>query len=102
MRLYSTNLDTAFSTHSLHFVHVIIIKYLVIYRAFKLSKDNNDKRNPVPTIDIIIQGKSNSDGNNNNNTSTVLLSEKEKRSFQIYLRGFKNVEQQQPKSNGLT
>jgi hypothetical protein len=48
--------------HSLHFVHVII-KYLVIYRFFKLSKDN-DKRNPIPTIDIIIQGKTNSDDNN--------------------------------------
>ena len=79
MCLYSTNLDTAFSTHSLHFVHVIIIKYLVIYRAFKLSKDNNDKRNPVPTIDIIIQGKSNSDGNNNNNTNTRPADEKGKK-----------------------
>ena len=48
--------------------------------AFKLSKDNNDKRNPVPTIDIIIQGKSNSDGNNNN-TRTILLMKRKKDPF---------------------
>ena len=70
--------------HSLHFVHVIIIKYLVIYiyGLFKLSKDNNDKRNPVPTIDIIIQGKSNSD--DNNKTSTVLLVKRKKDPFKDY------------------
>jgi 8-oxo-dGTP diphosphatase len=59
----------------------MIIRYLVIYRAFKLSKDN-DKRNPVPTIDIIIQGKSNSD--DNNNTSTVLLVKRKKDPFNDY------------------
>jgi 8-oxo-dGTP diphosphatase len=66
--------------HSLHFVHVII-KYLVIYRFFKLSKDN-DKRNPIPTIDIIIQGKPNSD--DNNKTSTVLLVKRKKDPFKDY------------------
>jgi len=49
--------------------------------AFKLSKDN-DKRNPVPTIDIIIQGKSNSD--DNNNTSTVVMVKRKKDPFKDY------------------
>ncbi|MGB8032552.1 MAG: NUDIX domain-containing protein [Nitrososphaeraceae archaeon] len=35
-------------------------------------------------IDIIIQGKSNSDGNNNNNTSTVLLVKRKKDPFKDY------------------
>ena len=51
-----------------------------------MSKDNNDKRNPVPTIDIIIQGKSNSDdnNNNNNNTNTVLLVKRKNDPFKDY------------------
>ena len=55
-----------------------------------MSKDNNDKRNPVPTIDIIIQGKSNSDdiiinnNNNNNNNNTVLLVKWKKDPFKDY------------------
>jgi 8-oxo-dGTP diphosphatase len=60
-------------------VHVII-KYLVIYSFFKLSKDN-DKRNPIPAIDIIIQGKPNSD---DNNSSTVLLMKRKKDPFKDY------------------
>jgi 8-oxo-dGTP diphosphatase len=46
-----------------------------------LSKDN-DKRNPIPTIDIIIQGKPNSD--DNNKTSTVLLVKRKKDPFKDY------------------
>ena len=46
-----------------------------------MSKDN-DKRNLVPTIDIIIQGKSNSD--DNNNTSTVVMVKRKKDPFKDY------------------
>jgi 8-oxo-dGTP diphosphatase len=49
--------------------------------AFKLSKVNN-KRNPVPTIDIIIQEKSNND--DNNSISTVLLVKRKKDPFKDY------------------
>jgi 8-oxo-dGTP diphosphatase len=42
--------------------------------------NNNNIRNPIPTIDIIIQGKS----NDNNNNTTILLVKRKKDPFKDY------------------